>query len=164
MTKSSDDLIPPDFEQCQAMLPQGPTFMYLGPPPKPERCPNKPTMIATEKRPGKDGKIGSMSLCYSCYERFLKAFGPDHASVVPIVETTKESPEELALLLIGEVQQALVRGTIHIDPKTKRYLPNTREVLLCLQERGKVDFIPAGSAEHERHLQRMLQGKLFSED
>lgn len=82
-------LIPPDRERCQAFLPQGPTFMYLGPPPPPERCPARPTVIVTECAPSpKDGQRGSMSLCPACFERFSKAFGPGHATVEHLGGTT----------------------------------------------------------------------------
>lgn len=65
-------LIPPDTNQCQAEVPNGYTFMTLGGRPGRDRCRNKPTMIATEVKPGEDGRIGSMSLCDRCFEVFQK--------------------------------------------------------------------------------------------
>jgi hypothetical protein len=56
-------LIPPDLERCQAEKPNGHTFMTLGGSPGRERCKDKPTVIVKEKKPGKDGQCGSMTLC-----------------------------------------------------------------------------------------------------
>jgi len=66
----SEQLTPPDFERCQAEWRSG-SFMTLGPR-QMERCPNKPEWIATEKRRGKDGKRGSMSLCDHCRKIFVE--------------------------------------------------------------------------------------------
>ena len=61
-----EELIPPDLEQCQTVITPEHSFMTLGPRPRPERCKNKPTHIATEP-PRKDGKKqGSMSVCGHC--------------------------------------------------------------------------------------------------
>lgn len=59
-------LTPPDLLRCQAEKPNGESFMTLGGGPKLERCRREPTVIATEIKPGKDGQIGSMSLCDKC--------------------------------------------------------------------------------------------------
>jgi hypothetical protein len=71
-TTKKAELTPPDTKRCQAEKPNGATFMSLGGVPKLVRCTNKPTMIATEKEPGKDGQRGSMSLCDECFAVFQK--------------------------------------------------------------------------------------------
>lgn len=63
-------LIPPDRSRCQAMILPG-SFMTLGPRVW-ERCKARPTKIVTESTPGKDGQIGSMSLCDECFLMFVK--------------------------------------------------------------------------------------------
>jgi hypothetical protein len=73
-------LIPADLTRCQAEVPNGATFMSLGGVPRLERCHNAPTVIATEKRPGEDGLVGSMSLCARCQAQFIKQLGNDFAT------------------------------------------------------------------------------------
>lgn len=68
-------LIPPDLKQCQAEKPNGHSFMTLGGQPGLERCREKPTWIATETKAGKDGLIGSMSLCSECRDQLVKQLG-----------------------------------------------------------------------------------------
>ena len=71
------ELTPPDLERCQAEKPNGHSFMTLGGRPGLERCTNKPTVIATEAKPGSDGLQGSMSLCEDCRQILIKQAGPD---------------------------------------------------------------------------------------
>lgn len=78
------DLIPPDYKQCQAEIPNGVNFMTLGGRPKMIRCKNKPAFIATENEPGADGKIGSMSLCTDCTDTLKRQCGDDFATLTPI--------------------------------------------------------------------------------
>jgi hypothetical protein len=59
-------LIPPDRVRCQAEKPNGHSFMTLGGRPGLERCSAKPSWIAKEVHPGKDGRKGSMALCTDC--------------------------------------------------------------------------------------------------
>lgn len=62
-------LIPPDLSRCQCEITEGYSFMQLGAcRPHPMRCSAKPKWIGTEKKPGPDGKIGSMALCEACKE------------------------------------------------------------------------------------------------
>ncbi len=61
---------PVDYKQCQAMK-KGGSFMTLGPRPW-FRCENKPLVVATEKKRGKDGQRGKMSLCAECLSVFKK--------------------------------------------------------------------------------------------
>lgn len=68
----SDELIPPDLERCQAEKPNGRNFMSFGGGHEMIRCTNKPMFIVTEKKPGKDGLKGSMSLCARCLAVFNK--------------------------------------------------------------------------------------------
>ncbi len=72
MTKNVKPLTPVDMSQCQAERPNNYSFMTLGGRPGLERCTNQPTMIATEKVPGPDGQIGSMSLCDHCFSVMQK--------------------------------------------------------------------------------------------
>lgn len=67
------DLIPPDFEQCQAYPNVARhSFMTLGPRPEPVRCKNRPVWLAVETKPGKDGLHGSMTVCQSCCELMME--------------------------------------------------------------------------------------------
>lgn len=58
--------IAPDKNRCQTEITPSYGPFRFGPPDRPRRCENKPTVIAKEIRKGKDGKRGSMSLCESC--------------------------------------------------------------------------------------------------
>ncbi len=64
MTDELKPIPPPDLQQCQAEFREG-SFMTLGPRSM-RRCPNPPKYIMTEAVPGKDGRIGSMSVCNAC--------------------------------------------------------------------------------------------------
>jgi hypothetical protein len=75
-------LVPPDRKQCQAEIREG-SFMTLGPRAF-HRCRNLPTVIVTEKLPGKDGQRGAMSLCDSCKQVLLEQSGPDYFTEKPI--------------------------------------------------------------------------------
>ena len=77
-------LEPPDNNRCQAEKPNGHNFMTLGGEVKMIRCKSKPSVIATEKKAGKDGKKGSMSLCSSCWKAMIKQIGADSTTVKPI--------------------------------------------------------------------------------
>lgn len=59
-------LEPVDKTQCQALKPNGHNFMSFGGRPGLVRCTNRPNVVVTEVKPGKDGLIGSMSLCSEC--------------------------------------------------------------------------------------------------
>ena len=88
-------LIPADPNQCQCEITPAHGFMRLGPKPKPERCPNKPTYYAVEIVAGKDGQYGAMSLCRDCAREMAK----DHdlcerVRLVPIMQTLEELFEE----------------------------------------------------------------------
>ncbi len=77
------DQVPPDLECCQALKPNGHTFMTLGGTPGLVRCSNTPEFIAVESQPGKDGIVGCMSLCRECSE-VLKRQMPGHATLARI--------------------------------------------------------------------------------
>jgi hypothetical protein len=79
-------LTPPDITQCQAEKPNGCTVWSLGGVPGLVRCKAKPTVVATEVKPGDDGQIGSMSLCADCLEVFQKQMGPGFATFSVIRE------------------------------------------------------------------------------
>lgn len=81
-------LIPPDPKQCQALekvgaWPDAQHFMNLGPAGW-ARCTAKPTVIVHEKKPGKDGRKGSMSLCDECLKKAIEQLGGDHFTSIPI--------------------------------------------------------------------------------
>lgn len=68
-------LIPPDLKQCQAEKTTGDSFMTIGGRPgKMERCKAVPTVVVRERKPGEDGRRGSMSLCDSCLTAFRERF------------------------------------------------------------------------------------------
>jgi len=90
-TKKKKKLTPPDVNQCQAEKPVDTNFMTLGGPSvgTMERCTNKPVCIVTENKPGKDGQVGSMSLCQDCLKQFNKQLGPDYATSKPMKESKR---------------------------------------------------------------------------
>jgi len=74
-------MTPPDLKRCQAEHTNDDTFMTLGGRPgKMVRCESKPTVLATENKPGEDGEIGSMTLCTECFVQFVQRMPKDHAS------------------------------------------------------------------------------------
>lgn len=78
-------MIPPDPKQCQTEIKEG-SFMTLGPR-RYVRCKNKPTVIATEKKPPEgETELGSMSLCDDCKKVFIEKMGEDYATFTPIEE------------------------------------------------------------------------------
>ncbi len=79
------ELIPPDYQRCQAYKPNGQGPFTLGGGHKLVQCENKPVFVATENKPAGDGLIGSMSICQDCSIVFLKQMGADHATLTPIV-------------------------------------------------------------------------------
>jgi hypothetical protein len=66
-------LIPPDKKRCQTEITTalGP-FRMGGPSKTIEQCSNAPVVVAKEKKPGPDGKRGSMALCGSCLDELKK--------------------------------------------------------------------------------------------
>lgn len=71
--------LPPDLARCQAEKRVG-SFLSFGTS-RMVRCVNAPTMIATERQPGKDDQIGSMSLCDGCANTMQKVLPPGHATL-----------------------------------------------------------------------------------
>ena len=85
-------LTPPDPKRCQALKPNGNTFMTLGGRPWHERCTAKLVVISAEKEPNPlDGLCGSMSLCASCLEVMLNQLGAGKHTLTA-VEPTDEHP------------------------------------------------------------------------
>jgi hypothetical protein len=86
-------LTPADRKQCQAEVTPAYSFMTLGPRPRPERCKNRPAVIATEVKPDADGRRGSMSLCRSCLAVFqIQAPGFAKIEDIPAISP---SPSDL---------------------------------------------------------------------
>ncbi len=83
-TLPDDSLEPPDLKRCQVEWTKATPFRLGGPARTRYRCENAPVVIATEKRPGEDGKIGAMSLCAECQVHFEKQLGTDYATYVPV--------------------------------------------------------------------------------
>lgn len=75
MTKPLD---PADTHRCQAEvhIKRSP-FIMGGKVYETQRCENRPVVVVTEKRPGPDGLIGSMSLCRDCLAVFQEEDGRD---------------------------------------------------------------------------------------
>lgn len=95
MVAKKKALTPPDLERCQADVPNGYTFMTLGGRPGLERCKNKPTVIVSETKPGKDGQKGSMSLCDGCLAVLRKQMPRDSFKVEDIDEMWTTIPCDL---------------------------------------------------------------------
>jgi hypothetical protein len=88
-------LEPVDYERCQADVPGPGPFVMGGDTGDPMngwrvRCPNLPSVVAAEKEPGEDGRIGSMSLCMNCMHEFLRQHGDDYAHFT----STKDEPAD----------------------------------------------------------------------
>ena len=79
-------LTPPDLKRCQAEKPNGVNAFSHGGRPGLVRCSTRPTVVATEVKPGEDGQVGSMSLCADCLEVFQKQMGPGFATFSVIRE------------------------------------------------------------------------------
>ena len=84
MKKDLKPLEPADPNRCQAEKIVYKPFTIGGSVYQTTRCDNQPAYIATENKPGKDGQIGSMSLCPACAEEFKKKFGENYATLVAI--------------------------------------------------------------------------------
>lgn len=82
-------LTPPDLKQCQALIPNGFTFMTFGGVPGLVRCREVPITIATELAPASDGRTGSMSLCANCWAKLIEQSGAYFASFAPIINPKK---------------------------------------------------------------------------
>lgn len=141
----AQNLIPPDFNQCQAEKPNGVNFMTLGGKFQLIRCTNKPMYIATENVAGADGQIGSMSLCEECKEVFLNQCGTDYATVkLILVEPKTFVPLKCAYKVHWTEHE---RGwgtrpdgtTLHIDKKTAdRYI----EEYWAKEKARNLDYVP----------------------
>ncbi len=77
-------LEPPDHERCQGEWVKATPFRLGGPMRTRVRCDKVPLVIATEKKPGKDGQVGAMSLCGECKVKFEKQLGLDYATYAPL--------------------------------------------------------------------------------
>jgi len=73
-------LIPIDKKRCQAEQHNGANAFTVGGVPAYIRCSQTPVYIATENQPGKDGIIGSMSLCKKCADAMKDILGKDFAT------------------------------------------------------------------------------------
>ena len=72
---------PADPERCQCERPNGANFMTLGAAPALVRCRNQPIVIATEREiPKGADRLGEMSLCAHCMNKFLEQLGHDYAT------------------------------------------------------------------------------------
>lgn len=89
---ASKGLEPADLKQCQAnpnLLTW--SFMSFGPRPKPIRCYREPEVVVVQNRRGDDGKIGSMSLCFSCLVHYIAHFPEGHSKVNVIPRRGQQS-------------------------------------------------------------------------
>lgn len=71
-------LEPVDYKRCQGERSNGFTAFSLGGEHQWIRCENKPIWLAIEKKPGKDGLIGKMSVCEPC-AKILEKMKPGYA-------------------------------------------------------------------------------------
>lgn len=76
-------LEPADKKQCQAEKQVG-AFSLGGTIGKRTRGTNKPSVIATEARAGRDGLVGSMSLCPACLEIAERQLGKEFFTIKEI--------------------------------------------------------------------------------
>lgn len=83
MNQTTTPLEPVDLARCQAETVER-TPWALGGTHRVTRCPNQPSLVATEKHAGKDGQRGAMSLCADCKAVLLKQAGEDFATFEPI--------------------------------------------------------------------------------
>ena len=90
MTAEKPPLTPPDYTQCQAERREG-SFMTLGPR-RLVRCTNPPVWLATERAPGRDGRIGSMTLCEACKDVLLEKLGAGYAELTALAPAATEAP------------------------------------------------------------------------
>ena len=78
-------MTPPDSKRCQAEKTAAYSFMTLGGRVGDMiRCANPPTVIVTERKPGRDGKRGSMSLCAECLAVFTVKMPKNYATVAEV--------------------------------------------------------------------------------
>ncbi len=82
MTKAT--LQAPDLKRCQTIHRSG-SFFSFGLPTE-TRCRKKAVWIATEAKPGKDRRRGSMSVCDGCQEKLKKQLGPGYATFKRIAQ------------------------------------------------------------------------------
>lgn len=61
-----DDLIPPNYDHCQASITPAHGPFVLGPKPRPHQCNEPPAWLAVEVVAGRDGRHGAMTLCNEC--------------------------------------------------------------------------------------------------
>jgi hypothetical protein len=100
-------LTPVDRKRCQAEKQVG-AFTLGGTIGERTRCPNVPLYIVTEKMPGKDGLVGSMSLCPACLEICAKVKGSDTFTVATITFVKEqETKEAVKMFQRGYVGKAL---------------------------------------------------------
>lgn len=116
-------LIPPDLKRCQAEWLAG-SFLTLGPRYN-ERCLVAPKFILREVKPGKDGRMGSMSLCEFCLNVFKRRTEDweDRYAIkpVPILASSKGAAKGLPSDLAAEHEHYRL-GT----PKRKAPKPRSR--------------------------------------
>lgn len=80
----SIELTPPDATRCQAERIEYNPFVMGGSTRRYVRCSNQPAYIATENKPGKDGLVGSMSLCPVCADELKNKMGAAFATLTLI--------------------------------------------------------------------------------
>ncbi len=88
-------LTPTDSKRCQADVPGNGPFTLGGEIGDPKngyrtRCKNRPTWVATEKKPGPDGLKGSMALCDLC-KSMMEQQMPGDCSFGRLSKEKKES-------------------------------------------------------------------------
>jgi hypothetical protein len=94
--RSAPKLEPVDFDCCQAEKPNGKNFMSFGGQHQMVRCNAKPDFVITERKPGKDGQCGSMSLCIECCKKAFEQLTINDYALEPILRSHGELTKEKA--------------------------------------------------------------------
>jgi hypothetical protein len=112
------ELTSPDLTRCQAEIPNGQGPFTFGGGHKMIRCNLSPKVIITERAPGADGQVGSMSLCEHCFEVFQNQPGtPDVFIKVMDEETDLEYAIDVVFRSAHGLERAKSIGG-SINPET----------------------------------------------
>lgn len=115
----AENTAPVDYERCQAEKTEDASFMLLGKPVM-VRCSKLPAFVAKEKKPGKDGSIGQMSLCDDCAEVFKVRMPLDYADLIPIIRRPPKASKPSDLVMLDAILSGMPLWEIKGLPDTQR--------------------------------------------